>query len=135
MKSNNSYRFITLLLAVITLCLVLGCDDSSSSGSSLKAGDFEGGYYHTTSSDGYRLDFKDGKCTIYYSPDLSTERCIGESPFSESTDPNGNKKLTLDNSIEGQSFFIVINDGNNLKNNKDWLYTKFPSADYNWLNP
>ena len=126
-------RFALLFIVAIALCMLFGCDDSD--GSSLKIGAFEGGYYHTTSSDGFRLDFKDGKCAIYYSPDLTTERCIGESPFSESTDPNGRKKLTLDNSIEGQSYFIVINDGNNLKNNKDWEYTKFPSEGYNWLNP
>ncbi|MBR4376643.1 MAG: hypothetical protein IK040_03500 [Spirochaetia bacterium] len=127
-------RFALLFIVAIALCILFGCDGSSD-GSSLKVGAFEGGYYHTTSSDGFRLDFKDGKCAIYYSPDLTTERCIGESPFSESTDPNGRKKLTLDNSIEGQSYFIVINEGNNLKNNKDWEYTKFPSEGFNWLNP
>ena len=135
MKINNSYRFITLLIAVITLCLVLGCDDSSSGSKKITAENFEGGYYHTTYSDGYRLDFKDGKCAIYYSPDLSTEHCIGESTFSESTDPFGRKKLTLAESIEGQSYFVVINDGDNLKNNLDWEYTRFPSESYDWLNP
>lgn len=127
-------RFAFLFVAILAFSILSGCDDSSGS-NKITAENFEGGYYHTTYSDGYRLDFKDGKCAIYYSPDLSTEHCIGESSFSESTDPFGRKKLTLAESIESQSYFVVINDGDNLKNNLDWEYTRFPSESYNWLNP
>ena len=125
-----------LLAAILAFGILSGCDDSDgNSGNNQKIGAFEGGYYHTNYNNGYRLDFKDGKCAIYYSPDLTTERCIGESSFSESTDPFGRKKLILAESIESQSYFVVINDGDNLKNNLGWEYTRFPSESYNWLNP
>ena len=135
MQNNKVLRFVILLAAVLAFVILSGCDDSSGNNKEIGAS-FEGGYYHTTSSDGYRLDFKDGVCTIYYSPDLSTEQCVGLSPFSETTD-TGVKRLVLDESIglAEQKSFTVINDGEYLKNNLGWQYTRFPSSDYNWLNP
>jgi hypothetical protein len=136
MKSNKYFRFVVLLVAILAFSILSGCDDSGGSSGNNKIGaSFEGGYYHTTSSDGYRLDFKDGVCTIYYSPNLSTEQCVGQSPFSETTD-TGVKRLVLDESIglAEQKSFTVINDGEYLKNNLGWQYTRFPSSDYNWLN-
>ena len=136
MKSNKYFRFVVLLVAILAFSILSGCDDSSSGSKKITAENFEGGYYHTTYSEGYRLDFKDGVCTIYYSPDLSTEQCVGQSPFSETTD-TGVKRLVLDESIglAEQKSFTVINDGEYLKNNLGWQYTRFPSEGYDWLNP
>ena len=119
MKSNNSYRFITLLVAVITLCLVLGCDDSSD-GNKLTIGDVAGDYYHFDGDDWYKASFNSGVCNYSWKPAGSSEKFLGSSNFSI----NSLGDIILDEPIGNIRSFRVFDSGDFIKSNTDLRYDK-----------